>query len=603
MGPSPATSSTDLHKCSFPGCPLPVSIAISLVESFQEMISKTAGDHQGILYGGLTPGETIVLAGQEVAAFDSKEICIAMSRAHDPVVGCYRIREGNSLALTSDELALTSTLFANAGSVVLLIERRPGRAVANFFFLSEGTFLNIPLLEFPVDAARLRRRTYQRKNLEEVPQNPPAPKDPMAQRDGMPRSLPQDSLWRNAEAEFGLGEVGLPQPGLKVSTPSTAKSDVRESAAPQEPSEGQKQGRGRRNFLSIFSIVVCLALFALSAVLYVNRLPKPAANDAPSHGAQTGAATALHAERQGEDLKISWDLNSAGVAGATDGVLDIDDGGARQQIQMTADQVRFGSVLYTPVSAHVSVRLSTLRDNRNIGQGAVLVLLNKPPQTAVAPGQQKTRIPFEVKAERQIPVATQAPAQTQSSAALERTTPVRDFVPPPAEKTLSEIQPPEGAAPPALNPNPAPQLALTGLAAAPLQLPQPGAPRTAPSKKSEEPRKPNVPPAAAVSPVPGPVQTNLADYVSPVLTFQAGVRMPPELPRTFKPIAITVRVDLDPAGRVMHVEPVSASGIHRLLLQAAVDAAWKCRFEPAKSGQRPVSSRVTLVFHVAPGSN
>lgn len=599
MGSSPTTATTDFHKCSFPGCPLPVSIALSLVESFQEIVSGP-GDHQGILYGEANPAETIVLAGQEVVAFDSKEICIAMSRASRPVVGCYRIREGNSLALTTDEIELASTLFANAGSVVLLIERRPGRAAANFFFLSEGAFLNIPLLEFPVDAARLRRRTHQLKNLEQVPpQTSPAPQDRIQQ------GSQQDGLWQDAQVGFGLGAVGLPkqttQPGQPAAASPAAKPVAAASAVRQEIREGEKPAPRRVNSFSILAILVCLALLGLSAVLYVNRLPKPVASDVTIARTPTGAATALRAERQGEDLKIIWDLNAAGVAGATGGVLDIDDGGAKKQIPMTADQVRFGNVLYTPVSAQVSVQLTLLRDNQNIGQGAVLVLLNRPPQVPAAPGQPKTHVPFEVQAARQIPVSkTESPAQAENTAPVERI-PLRTFVPPPAKDTAAEIPAADAAVPPALNRNPAPQLALTGLAAAPVQLPPPSAPRSSPSKAAEEPRRPNVAsPAAPVSPAPAETKAN--DYVSPVLTFRAGVRMPPELPRVLKPITINVVVDLDPGGRIMRVEPVAASGIHRLLLQAAVDAAWKCRFQPARNGQHPVSSRVTLVFHVAPGT-
>jgi hypothetical protein len=599
MGPSPTTALTDFHKCSFPGCPLPVSIALSLVERFQDIIAAP-GDHQGILYGEVNPAETIVLAGQEVGAFDSKEICIAMSRASHPVVGCYRIREGNSLALTTAEIELVSALFANAGCVVLLIERRPGRAAANFFFLSDGSFLNIPLLEFPVDAARLRRRTHQLKNLEEVP--PPASPAPP---DRMPQASQQDGLWQDAQAGFGLGALGLPKqttpPGQKNAALPAAKPEAVASAAPQGIREEGKPVPRRGNRFSILAILVCLGLLALSAVLYVNRLPKPAASEVTVTRTQTSAATALRAERQGEDLKIIWDLNSAGVAGATAGVLDIDDGGTKKQIPMTADQVRFGNVLYTPVSAQVSVQLTTLRDNQNLGQGAVLVLLNRPPVPAAAPGQPKTRVPFEVQAARQIPVApkTELPPQAEKTAPFERT-PLRSFVPPPANSRIAEIPAAEGATPPALNRSPAPQLALTGLAAAPVQLAPPGAPRSAPSRAAEEPGLSNATPAAAVST--GPAKTNANDYVSPVLTFQAGVRMPPELPRVLKPMAINVLVDLDPGGRVTRVEPVAASGIHRLLLQAAVDAAWKCRFQPARNGQHPVSSRVTLVFHVAPGT-
>jgi hypothetical protein len=72
------------------------------------------------------------------------------------------------------------------------------------------------------------------------------------------------------------------------------------------------------------------------------------------------------------------------------------------------------------------------------------------------------------------------------------------------------------------------------------------------------------------------------------------------LPQIFKPVAIRVRVDLNEAGRVTRAEAVPEKGIHTLLLQAAVDAAWKCTFQPARQGQKPVPSSLVVVFHLGP---
>jgi hypothetical protein len=149
-----------------------------------------------------------------------------------------------------------------------------------------------------------------------------------------------------------------------------------------------------------FAIVISVAVAAFAAALYIHRPLNRISNVPAIRSAPLEAGTSLWAERQGEDLKIMWDLDSPEVAGATSGVLDIDDGGTRQQIPMTADQVRFGSLLYSPVSEQISMRLTTLKDNQSTKRESVLVLLREQPQPQSGKGQQIPHIPFEVKAQR-----------------------------------------------------------------------------------------------------------------------------------------------------------------------------------------------------------
>src|SRR5580658_7953285 len=151
-----------MYRCTFPGCPVPVSIHISLIETLQRIVHTESGDRQGLIFGQASAVGAVVESSQALTGFGMEEMRQAIAEAHDPVVGYYRIREGDSLELTPDEVDLAVTLFARPGSVVLLIERRAGDPEANFFFLEHGAYLNLPLLEFPLDVARLTEREAQR---------------------------------------------------------------------------------------------------------------------------------------------------------------------------------------------------------------------------------------------------------------------------------------------------------------------------------------------------------------------------------------------------------------------------------------------------------
>jgi len=591
-----------MYRCSFPGCPVPVSIHISLIESLQRIVRNESGDRQGILYGQPSAAGAVVESSRAVAAFGLEGMRTAIAEAHDPVVGYYRIREGNSLELTLDEIDLALTLFARPGSVVLLIERRAGCPEANFFFLEHGAFLNIPLLEFPLDAAALTERESQRGS-------------------------------RTSEEAVVPAAVPAFVPATPVLPPSSSSPGSQPAAANGKPASARRPAIRLRTL----AIVIFVAAASFSAALFIYRPENRIGDAGAAVGALPEASASLRAERQGEDLKIVWDHNSPAVAAATSGVLDINDGGATRQIPMTADQVRFGSLLYSPRSEQVSVRLTTLQDNRNTEQESVLVLLRKPPQTQSGNGPQSPHIPFEVKTER-----------ISSSISSTRVSSTRAFVPPPGK---SEIKPPVAlddppatqasqervdpsaplplvsvSLPPALaapRSEPAKPAAPASRERADLPAPQPlgsvspppvaaltALPRSEPAKPGSQanpahfdlPAPPgSVSPPAVNAPPSEPAKPREEGYVSPVLIAQEGVHTPRELrPVLTRPVAVSVRVDVNEAGRVTHAEAIAEKGIHALLLRAATDAALRCRFQPARRGQSPVSSNVTIVFHIDP---
>jgi hypothetical protein len=590
-----------MYRCSFPGCPVPVSIHISLIDALQEIVRNEGGDRQGMLYG--QPGEsgTVVAGSHALAVFGMEEMRTAVAEAHGPVVGYYRIRDGNSLELSPEEINLAETLFSSPGSVILLVERRVGCPEANFFFLEHGTFMNFPLLEFPLDSRMLTEREAQRvRRIDSEAVVPYAPEvAPAGSGDNEPASAKRPS------ARWGM-----------------------------------------------IAIVLLVAAASFSAALFLYRPHNRVSNEGATRTAAPEVRASLRAERQGDDVKILWDLNSPAVAGATSGILDIDDGGTPRRILMTADQVRFGSVLYSPVSEQISVRLTMLKDDQSTAQESVLVLLQRPPQPPPAGnGQPRPRVPFEVKTQRlpssraagsreeargstehkalppfqptqervdpaaPTPVVSAAPsaaiAAPRNEPVKPTTQPTSEHVDPAVQTVASASPPPVVTAPrsepvkPTTQPNPAHVESPTVVSAS---VPPAAAPRSEPVKPTTQttPLRVDSPapqPPATAARRNEPVKPREEDYVAPVLIDQQGVRTPRELlPILTRSVTVNVRVEVDAAGRVTHAEAIPEKGIHSLLLSAAQDAARRCRFRPARRGQSPVSSTVTMVFHIPPAN-
>jgi hypothetical protein len=569
------------YGCSFPGCPVPVRIHISLIEILRG-IAREGGDRQGILYGQTSEAGTVVGSSRALAVFEMEEMRRAIAEPHQPVVGYYRIREGNSLELTAGEIDLAEALFARPGSVILLVELREGCPLANFFFLEDGKVMNFPLLEFPLDPATLTEREAQRAkrtDLEAVVRYAPEPQPPDS---SSPPSLPVEN-----------------------SEPVSARRPA--------------------SRLWMFAIVILVAAASFSAALFLYRPHNRIGEEVATRSTLPEARMSLHAERQGEDLKIMWDLNSPAIAGATSGVLDIDDGGTPRRIPMAADQVRFGSVLYSPVSDQISVRLTTLKDDQSTAQQSVLVILKRPPQAQAGGSQPSPRIPFEVKTERVAPTRSLVPpaGKRDSKPQLPPYQPILERVDPPAPPASASASPPPVATAPQSEPakpavqkipehvDPPAPVALASTSPPPVTT----APPSEPAKPAVQKTPDHVdPPAPAVStsasPQPAvtlprsePAKPREEAYVSPVLISQQGARVPRELmPILTRPVAVSVRVEVNEAGRVTHAEAIPEKGIHALLLSAATDAARRCRFQPARRGQSPVPSTVTMVFHIGPGN-
>ena len=257
------------------------------------------------------------------------------------------------------------------------------------------------------------------------------------------------------------------------------------------------------------------------------------------------------------------------------------------------------------------------------------MLLRRSPQPAATPGQPNTRVPFEVKKTERVPSnhafvplglkrevkppveAPSSPQRVDPPAPLPvaSVTPTPDTSSPRNEpsKPPAETKPEraEHVDPPA--PLPVVSSSPTTVATTPATTPKSEPPKPVVETKSEhvDPPAPlpvKSAPAAPTTNVPRnePIKPQAERYAPAVLVSQEGLRPPRELLPILQATTVRVRVEVNEAGRVIHAEAIPEKGIHNMLLSAAVDAARRCRFQPARQGQSPVASTVIMVFHVDP---
>jgi hypothetical protein len=90
--------------------------------------------------------------------------------------------------------------------------------------------------------------------------------------------------------------------------------------------------------------------------------------------APTKQTLALTAERHGSDLRLSWNSDSPVIAHASFGMLIIHGKDGRKDIALTPDQLRAGSIVYTPNTDQVEVELSVV-SGEQVTKDSVIVFL------------------------------------------------------------------------------------------------------------------------------------------------------------------------------------------------------------------------------------
>lgn len=91
---------------------------------------------------------------------------------------------------------------------------------------------------------------------------------------------------------------------------------------------------------------------------------------------------AVEAAKPGSAIEFLWDPKS--MPAATQGLLEINDGGERRTIPLDSDQLRDGSLVYQPASASVRAELSTLQRDGHVVDNQVTMRPSSQSMTVVS---------------------------------------------------------------------------------------------------------------------------------------------------------------------------------------------------------------------------
>jgi protein TonB len=426
--------------------------------------------------------------------------------------------------LNEADRSIAEALFRDPHQVVLLIQpAETGPANASFFFWDAGRINgDFPFLEFPFDAALLAN--VERHKIE--------------------------AAQRRAAAV-------PPQP---------------ETAPRPSPGRGVRFRLSRKQavwgILALSIVALALALrFAPQSFAVLTRLfperpaPPPAA---------TPHAIGLSAERQNDDLKVTWNRNSASVVAAISGALSIRDGNSRREMLLDAAQVRGGSILYSPVSDEVQIALTVYGPVSSSTESVIVIN----PRAGVP----QVRVVSPPPAPARQTVEPQAPLGSASRQA------VKPFTPPTAQPAPKPAQSVPDAPPTLPGPATGPvSLAGSYIAETPRLLPLDRQPLPAVARESA-------------------AQTGAPEVYHPPEVIR---EIMPSFPDLLKQVLVSaktveVKVSIDETGKVVKTEPVPQRDVHQLLLNAAAAAAREWKFRPARRGDRPMPSEMLLRFTFKP---
>jgi hypothetical protein len=373
----------EFYAWTFPGAPVRIHLHLNVVESLGhevrrafESVPSHSVEIGGILYGSADfsanrvvevkdfepvlceyrPDHKFILSDADQRKLEK---VLAARRADGPepltVVGYYRSHIGEGLSLREEDVAMAQSHFYDPANVFLLIKPSvDGSASGGFFFWDNGRIdSEFTYLEFPFEARQLtgaRVKPTLWPAREKFPAaEPPAQEEP-------------EHEWSSAGA-------------LAVPTARPFQT--------AEPAQGRRP-RGTGWWRAVFALVM-IALGALGYQAYMwwgthqSGMPGVIVSDAPP--------LSLQVERKGVDLRVGWNRNSQAIAQATDGVLSIRDGDSRQQeLHLDPEQLRNGSVTYTPANNAVRFRLEvTAPGNAKVSESVLALMAARPGEPASNP--------------------------------------------------------------------------------------------------------------------------------------------------------------------------------------------------------------------------
>ncbi len=261
-------------------------------------------------------GPSYLLTEYERMLFD--EVCERRgpeNGGHTYAVGYYRSHTRDGLALQTEDIELLDRYFPSPDQVALLVKPYATKpSVAGFFLRENGAFPAATPLEFPF-------RRWEMTG-EEPPRRPT-----LQESKPKPATLPAEHIF-SAE-------------------PFSSKANE----PPEQP--GPRAPKSRTGIWMVAAFV-----FLLLGVLLGYEASRITA---PRRASEF--ALALAVERTGQNLTVHWDPGAPAVRAASNGVLEIDDGGEAKRVELDRANLSSGSMVYRNASEKVRFRLVVYLDS------------------------------------------------------------------------------------------------------------------------------------------------------------------------------------------------------------------------------------------------
>lgn len=518
-----------------PGAPVQVQLPLSVVERMNREVRRAFDSvpAHSVEIGGLLLGSVDIASNKivEIKNFEpflseyrsdhkfilsdadqrklEKILTAHLSEPTDglKVVGFYRSHIGEGLSLSQHDVSLAQRYFNHPNQVFLLVKpAADGSSSAGFFFWDESRIdPQFSYLEFPFEPRQLTGASLAPIYTE--------PQEPKAQH----QLAAQDDLSLPSLEELAL-EAGAPSRIQWLWYPLLA--------------------------------ILMMGLGAAGYWIYAKWNTPPAASVASD-----SSALLLQVERKGVDLRVSWNRHAFAIARAIEGALVIRDGDLHEQrLHFDLDELRHGSILYTPANPTVQFRLE-VTDQENVKTSETVLALTAARPDGGGDTVSQASISNPVAAAK-TPRGQAPPASVASG---------HDFGEP---VRLALVKPP-GA---------------SGVSEGSTREPEVPQPRLTPQSE----------PAASAADSYSPPQP--MHEVQPNVPANASAEVT-------SLVEVEIRVHIDDKGAVVSAEPLPGkTPVSRLLVDAARSAALRWRFEPAWRGSRPVASELILKFQYHPAA-
>ncbi len=504
-------------------------------EALRRALERRGGEAGGLLLGEIRPGPIRTVLVEEVEPVPWPIMIPPTDRRELEAALAARANAPHAVVGYYRTHRLEGGLVVNAGDLSLIRSCFPDPA-------------NIFLLLKPSPGEALERRLF-------------------FWDEGVMRSSPDDGVapWTPAP---------LPPPEAWATAPT-------DNPAPAPHSK-------RNLWLALPAIAAMLALLFIPARWFTPESPLAADPGAPPAPPAPLRTLGLEVRKSGEGLDLRWDRNQPAIRDALRGVLYIDDGPHRRVSELDRDQLRTGSIYYTPNGGDVRFRLEVHGLSGEPAVESVQVL-------AAGPGQ-GTRM---LAASSAFSASAETPRPQPEPPSSAKPRPQAD--PPSREeprgpwsgwlnhlRSLNSRYNPKLPEPrPAMVADAPPQLARTGETAGSPPLPA----------ALTSPAAPVQPPPPEPRPEPRPVE-----HVPATPIFKVNpVILPPIRAMLRDEVTIGVRVSIDAEGKVTTAGVATRQGpVNNALLESAVNAARQWRFQPATTGGKPVPATMILNFRFTP---